>query len=55
MANDISNIKSINGTSMNLNTAPGCGANKPMEKAGTSNPGNTKPKRVENGSSPIAK
>lgn len=43
MANDIGDIKSVNGTSMNLNTQPGQGTNKPSATAGKANPGDTKP------------
>lgn len=43
MANDIGDIKSVNGTSMNLNTQPGQGTMKPSSSAGKANPGDTKP------------
>jgi hypothetical protein len=45
MPNDIGDVKGITGTSMNLNTQPGYGAEKPSATAGTANPGNTKPSK----------
>ncbi len=49
MADEIGSIKSIQGTSMNLNTQKGEGAQKPMPSGGTSNPGGTKPDKPECG------
>jgi hypothetical protein len=43
MANEIGEVKSINGTSMALNTQKGDGAQKPNMGKGTSSPGGTKP------------
>lgn len=40
---DIGSVKSVNGTSMNLNTQAGQGAQKPMPTAGSADPGGTKP------------
>lgn len=55
MADDIGNVKGISGTSMNLNTQPGSGGQKPGPKAGSSDPGKTKPPRHENGKVPMPK
>ena len=43
MADDIGSVKGVTGTSMNLNTQPGYGGEKPMATAGTASPGGTKP------------
>jgi hypothetical protein len=43
MADDIGSVRGVTGTSMNLNTQPGEGTQKPSTSAGTANPGNTKP------------
>lgn len=53
MADDIGSIKSINGTSLSLNNQSGQGGQKPSVSAGNSNPGDTKPKRPEQGPVPI--
>lgn len=42
MANDIGNVTGIRGTSTELNTQPGQGADKPSF-SGKENPGDTKP------------
>jgi hypothetical protein len=55
MSNEIGDVKSIKTTSMNLNSNPGTGANKPSPSAGTSDPNRTKPKREMNGSIPMPK
>lgn len=55
MADDIGSIKSINGTSMNLNTQPGDGGQKPSATAGKSDPGDTKPTRPPAGPVPMPK
>lgn len=52
---DIGDIKSINGTSMNLNTQKGEGGMKPSAKAGTADPGGTKPHKPECGPVPMPK
>jgi hypothetical protein len=46
-------IKSVMGTSMNLNTEKGFGGHKPSASAGTSNPGGTSPGKEMDGSVPI--
>lgn len=43
--NEIGTQKSVNGTSMALNTQRGDGANKPNMGKGNSNPGGTKPEK----------
>lgn len=47
--------RSIRGTSMNLNTQDGSGGQKPEPKAGSSDPGGTKPERHEGGRVPMPK
>jgi hypothetical protein len=46
-SNEIGSIKSINGTSMAINTQKGDGANKPNMGKGDSSPGMTKPPKAE--------
>ncbi len=41
--NDIGMVKSVTGTSMNLNTRPGQGCDKPVATKGSASPGGTKP------------
>jgi hypothetical protein len=55
MANDIGEIKSIGGTSMNLNTQKGSGGQKPEPKAGSADPGGTKPPHDHGGKVPMPK
>ncbi len=55
MADEIGSIKSIQGTSMNLNTQKGEGAQKPMPSGGTSNPGGTKPAKAPEAPVPMPK
>lgn len=54
MANDIGDIKSVNGSSMALNTQRGDGAMKPSAK-GSDNPGNTKPPMAPSAPVPMPK
>ena len=49
MANEIGNVRGVSGTSMNLNTQPGQGTQKPSPSAGTENPGGTKPPKPAEG------
>ena len=49
MPNDIGSVRSVSGTSMNLNTQKGEGAQKPMPSAGTADPGGTKPEKPASG------
>lgn len=55
MADDIGDVRGIKGTSMNLNTQPGSGGQKPEPKSGSSDPGDTKPERHEDGHVPMPK
>ena len=55
MADDIGTIKSINGTSMNLNNQPGMGTQKPSASAGKADPGGTKPPMEKDGAVPMPK
>ena len=55
MADDIGDIKSINTSSMALNTQAGDGAQKPMTKGGKDNPGDTKPPKPAEGHVPMPK
>ena len=55
MANDIGSVVGINGTSMNLNNAPGQGTQKPSASAGKSDPGGTKPDKPAEGPVPMPK
>lgn len=55
MADDIGNVKSVNGTSMNLNTQPGQGGQKPSAMAGKADPGGTKPHREPEPPTPMPK
>jgi hypothetical protein len=55
MADDIGSVRGVSGTSMNLNTQPGQGTQKPMCSAGTSNPGGTKPNKPADGPVPMPK
>ena len=54
MANDIGSVKGTRGTSMEYNTQPGCGGQKPMP-TGKSNPGDTKPPYPAPGAVPMPK
>lgn len=47
--------KSITGSSVNLNTQSGSGGQKPEPKAGSSDPGGSKPPRHEHGKVPMPK
>lgn len=53
--NEIGNIKSINGSSMGLNTQKGDGANKPNMGKGDKSPGGTKPEKPMAGPVPMPK
>lgn len=55
MPNDIGSVKGMTGTSMNLNTQPGQGTQKPMPTAGKMNPGDTKPSKPADGAVPMPK
>lgn len=55
MANDIGSVRSVSGTSMNLNGQKGEGAQKPMPSAGSANPGGTKPEKAPSGPVPMPK
>ncbi len=54
MADDIGSVRSVRGTSTELNTQPGCGGQKPGF-SGKENPGDTKPSRPEGGPVPMPK
>jgi hypothetical protein len=54
MANEIGNVSSVRGTSTELNTQPGNGANKPAF-SGKENPGDTKPPYPAPGPVPMPK
>jgi len=55
MANDIGTQKGISGTSMNLNTQPGQGTQKPSATAGKADPGGTKPPAEKDDAVPMPK
>ncbi len=55
MADDIGSVKSISGTSMNLNGQSGQGATKPMPSSGSANPGGTKPEKPAEAPVPMPK
>lgn len=55
MSNDIGGVTGVRGTSMNLNTQPGQGNQKPSATAGSANPGNTKPSKPADGAVPMPK
>ena len=55
MANDIGSVRGVSGTSMNLNTQPGQGNQKPSTSAGSASPGNTKPPKPADGPVPMPK
>jgi hypothetical protein len=55
MANDIGSLKSVSGSSMNLNTQRGEGGMKPVPTSGTASPGGTKPPKAEECHVPMPK
>lgn len=52
MADDIGSVKSVRGTSTQLNGQSGCGGQKPMF-SGSESPGGTKPSRPADGPVPM--